>query len=79
MKQTSYLERLGAISEVKQTFEKSLEKELSLIKVGAPLFVKTDSGLQDDLNGVEKSVSFQKSGEKFEIVHSLAKWKRMAL
>ncbi len=79
MKQTSYLERLEAISEVKQTFEKSLEKELSLIKVWAPLFVKTDSGLQDDLNGVEKSVSFEKSGERFEIVHSLAKWKRMAL
>ncbi len=79
MKQMSYLEKLRAISEVKQTFEKSLEKELSLIKVGAPLFVKTDSGLQDDLNGVEKSVSFEKSGERFEIVHSLAKWKRMAL
>lgn len=79
MKQMSYLEKLWAISEVKQTFEKSLEKELSLIKVGAPLFVRSDSGLQDDLNGVEKSVSFEKSGEKFEIVHSLAKWKRMAL
>ncbi len=43
MKQTSYLERLEAISEVKQTFEKSLEKELSLMKVGAPLFVRSDS------------------------------------
>ncbi len=70
---------MRAISEVKQIFQKSFEKELSLIKVGAPLFVKTDSGLQDDLNGVEKSVSFEKSGERFEIVHSLAKWKRMAL
>ena len=79
MKQTSYLGKLRAISEVKQAFEKSLEKELSLIKVGAPLFVRSDSGLQDDLNGVEKSVSFEKSGAKFEIVHSLAKWKRMAL
>ena len=39
----SYLEKLIAISEVKQVFEESLEKELSLIKVGAPLFVKSDS------------------------------------
>lgn len=79
MKQMSYLEKLRAISEVKQAFEKSLEKELSLVKVGAPLFVRSDSWLQDDLNWVEKSVSFEKYGEKFEIVHSLAKWKRMAL
>lgn len=75
----SYLQKLDAIIQVKQTFEKSLEKELSLIKVGAPLFVRSDTWLQDDLNWVEKSVSFEKSGEKFEIVHSLAKWKRMAL
>lgn len=79
MKTMSYLEKLSAISEVKQIFEKSLEKRLSLIKVGAPLFVRSDSGLQDDLNGVEKSVFFEKLWEKFEIVHSLAKWKRMAL
>ena len=39
----SYLEKLRCISEVKQTFEKCLEKELSLIKVGAPLFVRSDS------------------------------------
>lgn len=75
----SYQEKLRAISDVKQTFEKSLEKELSLIKVGAPLFVRADTWLQDDLNWIEKSVSFEKSWEKFEIVHSLAKWKRMAL
>ena len=79
MKTMSYLEKLRAISEVKQAFEKSLEKRLSLIKVWAPLFVRSDTWLQDDLNGVEKSVSFEKSWEKFEIVHSLAKWKRMAL
>ena len=79
MKKMSYLEKLRAISEVKQVFETSLEKELSLIKVGAPLFVRSDSGLQDDLNWVEKSVCFEKEGERFEIVHSLAKWKRMAL
>ena len=79
MKTMSYLEKLKAISEVKQIFEKSLEEKLSLIKVWAPLFVRSDTWLQDDLNGVEKSVSFEKSWEKFEIVHSLAKWKRMAL
>ena len=45
----------------------------------APLFVRTDTWLQDDLSGTEKWVSFEKSGEKFEIVHSLAKWKRTAL
>lgn len=50
MKKMSYLEKLRAISEVKQAFETSFEKELSLIKVGAPLFVRSDSGLQDDLN-----------------------------
>ena len=43
MKQMSYQEKLRAISDVKQTFEKSLEKELSLIKVGAPLFVRADT------------------------------------
>ena len=79
MKKMSYQEKLRAISEAKQTFEKFLEKELSLIKVGAPLFVRSDTWLQDDLNWIEKSVSFEKSWEKFEIVHSLAKWKRMAL
>ena len=79
MKKMSYLEKLTAISEVKQTFERLLEDDLDLIKVWAPLFVKSDTGLQDDLSGTEKSVSFQKSWESFEIVHSLAKWKRMAL
>ena len=56
-----------------------MEARLSLTKVGCPLFVKSDSGLQDGLTGVEKGVSFTKDKEKFEIVHSLAKWKRDAL
>jgi len=75
----TYLEKISAIAEIKQTFEKIFEKELDLVKVWAPLFVRTDTWLQDDLSGMEKWVSFEKSGETFEIVHSLAKWKRMAL
>ena len=78
-KELSYLELVKAIAEVKKSFEKQLEKKLSLTKVESPLFVKTDSGLQDTLTGVEKSVSFTKGEEKFEVVHSLAKWKRDAL
>ena len=75
----TYLERISAIAEIKQTFEKIFEKDLDLVKVWAPLFVRSDTWLQDDLSGTEKWVSFEKSGEKFEIAHSLAKWKRMAL
>ena len=78
-KELSYLETLKAIDEVKKYFEKQLEMKLSLMKVESPLFVKSDSGLQDTLTGVEKGVSFKKGKEKFEIVHSLAKWKRDAL
>ena len=78
-KDLSYLEIIKIVDEVKKYFEKQLEARLSLIKVQSPLFVKTDSGLQDSLSGVEKSVSFKKGSEKFEIVHSLAKWKREAL
>ena len=78
-KELTYLEKIIMIGEIKKYFESQLEKRLELIKVQAPLFVKTSSGLQDDLSGVEKSVSFTKDDEKFEIVHSLAKWKREAL
>ena len=78
-KELSYLETIKAIDEVKKYFERQLEARLSLTKVQSPLFVKTDSGLQDALTGVEKGVSFTKGKEKFEIVHSLAKWKRDAL
>ena len=78
-KELSYLETIKAIDEVKKYFERQLEARLSLTKVQSPLFVKTVSGLQDSLTGVEKGVSFKKGSEKFEIVHSLAKWKRDAL
>lgn len=78
-KEISYLETLKAIDECKKHFESQLEVRLGLIKVQSPIFVKTSSGLQDKLTGVEKAVSFKKEDEKFEIVHSLAKWKRVSL
>ncbi|MBQ9072051.1 MAG: aspartate--ammonia ligase [Bacilli bacterium] len=78
-KELTYLETIKMISEVKKIFESQLEKRLGLTKVGSPLFVKKSSGLQDDLSGKEEAVGFTKCDEKFEIVHSLAKWKREAL
>ena len=78
-KELSYLELIKAIDEIRKYFERQLETRLSLTKVECPLFVKSDSGLQDNLTGIEKGVSFVKNKEKFEIVHSLAKWKRDAL
>ena len=78
-KELSYLETIKIIDEIKKYFEKQLEVRLSLTKVQSPLFVRSDTGLQDELSGKEKSISFIKDGEKFEIVHSLAKWKRVAL
>lgn len=78
-KELSYLEIIMMIDEVKKCFEHQLEKRLELIKVGSPLFVKSSSGLQDGLTGVEKAVGFMRDDESFEIVHSLAKWKREAL
>ena len=69
-----------AIKKVKDFFERDLATELNLTRVSAPVFVERQSGLNDDLNGVERAVSFDlRSGEEFEIVHSLAKWKRAAL
>ena len=78
-KELSYFETIKKIEETKKIFESQLEKRLGLTKVGSPLFVKKSSGLQDDLSGKEEAVGFIKEGEKFEIVHSLAKWKREAL
>ena len=74
-----YIELLKMINDTKSYFEKELEDKLNIIKVQSPLFVRSDSGLQDDLTGVEKGISFIKDNEHFEIVHSLAKWKREAL
>lgn len=69
-----------AIKKVKDFFERDLAIELNLTRVSAPLFVDAGSGMNDNLNGTERPVSFDVfSGEKFEIVHSLAKWKRHAL
>ena len=70
-----------AIKKVKDFFEKDLSIELNLTRVSAPLFVHRESGLNDTLNGVERPVSFDVKGidGEYEIVHSLAKWKRFAL
>ena len=70
-----------AIKKVKDFFQKNLAVELNLTRVSAPLFVSTDSGLNDNLNGTERPVSFDllHSDAELEIVHSLAKWKRLAL
>jgi aspartate--ammonia ligase len=71
-----------AIKKLKDYFEKALAYELNLTRVSAPLFVKTQTGLNDNLNGTERAVSFDildDNYETVEIVHSLAKWKRMAL
>ena len=69
-----------AIKKIKDFFEKDLAIELNLTRVSAPLFVGSDSGLNDNLNGVERPVTFDvHDGGDLEIVHSLAKWKRMAL
>lgn len=70
------------IKEVKDFFERELAKQLELTRVSAPLFVKADSGLNDNLNGTERPVSFglkEQNDAMVEIVHSLAKWKRQAL
>ena len=71
-----------AIKTVKDYFQKALTTRLQLLRVTAPLFVDPDSGLNDNLNGVERPVSFdirEQNGKEAEIVHSLAKWKRYAL
>ena len=73
------LETQIAIKYLKDTFEKMLAKKLNLVRVSAPLFVEKGTGLNDELNGVEETVSFDVSDKTVEIVQSLAKWKRFAL
>jgi aspartate--ammonia ligase len=71
-----------AIKRVKDYFEAALARELGLTRVSAPLFVRPETGLNDNLNGVERPVAFDVKdldGNGVEIVQSLAKWKRMAL
>ena len=70
-----------AIAFIKSTFQTNLSNALNLRRVSAPLFVADNSGLNDNLNGVERPVSFDipDVGLNAEVVHSLAKWKRLAL
>ena len=70
-----------AIGLLKRLFEDTLGGALHLRRVSAPLFVEASTGLNDDLNGVERPVSFDipYAGRDAQVVHSLAKWKRMAL
>lgn len=69
------------IKKIKDFFEKSLAENLNLTRVSAPLFVEPDTGINDNLNGVERPVSFDllESKKELQIVHSLAKWKRYSL
>ena len=71
-----------AIKSVKDFFQNLLSQRLNLSRVSAPLFVDPDSGLNDNLNGVERPVTFdikEQNGREAEVVQSLAKWKRYAL
>lgn len=71
-----------AIKQIKDNFEKILSNSLNLTRVSAPLFVMPNSGINDYLNNIERPVKFEVkdiSNSEVEIVHSLAKWKRMAL
>lgn len=71
-----------AIKFVKDAFQRDFVKNFGFERVSAPLFVKSRSGVNDDLNGIERAVRFdilEQDGLEVEIVHSLAKWKRMAL
>ena len=71
-----------AIKKIKDFFEDALASELNLTRVSAPLFVRPESGLNDNLNGVERPVCFYAKNideTMVEVVQSLAKWKRMAL
>ena len=70
-----------AIAYIKQTFQEEFSSALNLKRVSAPLFVTEGSGLNDNLNGYERPVSFDVPavGADVQVVHSLAKWKRLAL
>lgn len=75
------IETQQAIKDLKDFFENRLGEALKLTRVSSPLFVLPETGTNDNLNGIEKPVSFEVPDikKKAEIVHSLAKWKRMAL
>ena len=78
---TLYETQIG-IKTVKDFFQKQISKQLNLLRVSSPLFVEPESGLNDNLNGVERPVRFgikEQNDKEVEVVHSLAKWKRYAL
>ena len=78
----SVRETEDAIKKIKDFFERELARNLNLERVSAPLFVTPESGLNDNLNGIERPVVFDirgLNGGNVEVVQSLAKWKRMAL
>ncbi|KRK86102.1 aspartate--ammonia ligase [Levilactobacillus koreensis JCM 16448] len=78
----SVKETQAAIRYIRETFQEEFGKQLNLSRLSAPMFVAKSTGLNDNLNGVEKPVSFTMADmgdETIEIVHSLAKWKRVAL
>ena len=75
-------ETQDAIKYIRDTFQKALGREMHLDRISAHLFEEKSSGLNDNLNGVERPVQFDMAaipGETMEVVHSLAKWKRLAL
>ena len=77
-----YMESQRAIKKIKDYFQQELAYGLNLRRVSAPLFVQPESGLNDNLSGVERTVAFtvkDMDEAPVEIVQSLAKWKRMAL
>lgn len=77
----SIIETQEAIKDLKDFFENRLGEMLKLTRVSSPLFVLPESGTNDNLSGVEKAIQFEvpDMNKTAEIVHSLAKWKRMAL
>ena len=70
-----------AIELIHLTFQEAIRNRLALVRVTAPLFVESKTGLNDDLSGVERAVDFdiKETGTHAQVVHSLAKWKRLAL
>ena len=78
----SVMETQQAITYIRDTFQTEFGKEMNLLRISAPLFVTKSSGLNDNLNGIERPVGFdiqEIPDEKIEVVQSLAKWKRYAL
>lgn len=78
----SVMETQEAIKYIRDTFQREFGKEMNLLRISAPLFVTNASGLNDNLNGIERPVSFdiqELPDQTIEVVQSLAKWKRYAL